>query len=71
MIINKKDIPKCEELGNRVLYQMCAKYLSNTKKEYVISKSWLIGRSYAVSPQRRKTKKTDNKQYDFFFDKFG
>ena len=69
--LKNKMIPYPEEIGNKILYDMCSKFTSNTKAENVSAKSWLIGRSYAVSPQRRKNAKKFGTKYDYFFDNFG
>ena len=58
-------------LGNKTLYDLCEKYPTHTNSEHIAAKAWLIGRSYAVSPQRRKTQnKNNNKKYNFFFENF-
>ena len=64
-----KNISNHEKLGNKVLYNLCLNYISNAIPENVSAKSWLIGRSYATSPQRRKNAKK-LEIYDFFFERF-
>jgi len=52
-------------LGNEVLYNLCKKYPQHKNDEEIRAKIWLIGRSYAASIERRKTKKHIN---DDFYD---
>ena len=56
------------DIGNKVLYDMCKQYPSLLEKEQVKGKSFLIGRSYAVSPQRGVPNKKKEMYYDFFGD---
>lgn len=57
-----------KDIGNKVLYDMCKQYPSLLEKEQFKGKSFLIGRSYAVSPQRGVPNKTKEMYYDFFGD---
>ena len=54
------------DLGNQVLYDLCAKFPQHRDKSEVVAKIWLIGRSYAASVERRKNKSKNN--YDFYED---
>ncbi|MDP3434960.1 MAG: hypothetical protein Q8T04_18635 [Bacteroidota bacterium] len=42
------------DLGNKVLYDLCANYFTHITDEEIIAKVWLIGRSYAAAIERRK-----------------
>lgn len=55
------------DLGNDVLYKMCSDHPTHENQGKVISKIWLIGRSYAAAIERRKNK-TDGS--DNFYEKF-
>lgn len=44
--------------GNKILYDLCAKYPNHTDKAQVIAKIWLIGRGYAAAIERVKKKRT-------------
>ena len=72
--MEKLEVEKIEThdtLGNQVLYDLCKKHMSNSISEFVSAKTWLIGRSYAVSPQRRKIpNKGISSKYNFFFEDF-
>ena len=41
------------DLGNQVLYRLCRDHPGHTECNVIIAKVWLIGRSYAVSVERR------------------
>lgn len=43
------------QYGNSVLYNMCAQEPYHNKKDVIIGKLWLIGRSYSAALERRKT----------------
>jgi hypothetical protein len=47
------------DLGNKVLYKLCADYPSHKTDQEIIAKIWLIGRSYAAAIERRKNKSSD------------
>jgi hypothetical protein len=55
------------DLGNEVLYKLCADYPDHSRDDAVIAKIWLIGRSYAAAIERRKIK--DDAQGDDFYEK--
>ena len=58
-----------EYFGNMILYRMCEENIKHESVEKVAGKLWLISRSYAVSPQRRKRPDNINTdRYEFFFD---
>ena len=40
-------------IGNAILYKLCNDYPMNDDVNGMIVKLWLIGRSYAASPERR------------------
>lgn len=66
--ISANKIIEREVIGNNVLYNMCKDYPLNTNAEQVSAKTWLIGRSYAASPQRRKIPgQQQNDNYSYFF----
>jgi hypothetical protein len=44
------------DLGNEVLYKLCADHPSHTANNAIIAKVWLIGRSYAAAIERRREK---------------
>jgi len=46
--------PTVWDLGNQVLYDMCRSFPEHDTHQKVVSKIWLIGRSYAASIERRK-----------------
>jgi hypothetical protein len=61
-IVEQSDIdyaknPTPWDLGNQVLYDMCSEHPEHTTSEEVVSKIWLIGRSYAAAIERRKNSK--------------
>jgi hypothetical protein len=60
------------EFGNNVLYGLCENNFEHTDKSKVIAKIWIIGRSYAVAIERRKTedKMQTEEFYNFMADKF-
>lgn len=49
-------------IGNGVLYDLCKEYSKHDNADEISSKMWLIGRSYAASPER--IKKNDKKEHD-------
>jgi len=58
-------------LGNNILYNLCKKYPFHKKDEEIRAKIWLIGRSYAASIERRKTKNHINDDfYDYVINEF-
>lgn len=65
--INKFEKSKCKKwmLGNNVLYDLCKKYPLHNNDEEIRAKIWLIGRSYAASIERRRSKNHIN---DDFYD---
>ncbi len=49
-----KILNKGNGIGNQVLYKLCEKYpLSKKNQDALAAQMWLIGRSYAASPERR------------------
>lgn len=57
------------KMGNAVLYDMCKKYPYHNDTDEIISKIWLIGRSYAAAIERRKNAGDDGISDDFYYDK--
>ena len=57
------------DLGNQVLYDLCAKHPLHKTPQEIIAKIWLIGRSYAAALERRKNKKSDSIGDLFYEDK--
>ena len=51
------------DLGNQVLYDMCAAHPQHPTHQEVVSKVWLIGRSYAAAIERRKNKKNESDKF--------
>lgn len=46
------------DISNKVLYNMCQQYPSNTDSQSILAKTLIIGRTYAASIERRKVKNT-------------
>jgi hypothetical protein len=44
------------DLGNAVLYKLCADHPYHTIENVIIAKIWLIGSSYAIALERRRGK---------------
>jgi hypothetical protein len=42
------------DLGNKVLYRLCADHPGHGSDEVIIAKTWLIGRAYAAALERRR-----------------
>ena len=59
---------KSWDIGNKVLYDMCAKYPAHETAEVIIAKIWLIGRSYSAAIERRRTSKP-KRDGDRFYEK--
>jgi hypothetical protein len=63
MVISEKDkITKALadyhvwQLGNEILYRLCADYPAHSEDNVIITKMWLIGRAYAAAVERRSVK---------------
>jgi hypothetical protein len=41
------------DVGNRALYDLCAKHPKHDRDDVIVAKIWLIGRSYAAAIERR------------------
>lgn len=54
-------------LGNSVLYKLCEDHPRHTNEEDIVSKIWLIGRTYAASIERRKNTNQDSIPNDEFY----
>ena len=52
------------DLGNEVLYKLCADHPAHTADDVIIAKVWLIGRAYAAAIERRR------EQGEFLGDEF-
>lgn len=66
--VDKKEFQKlvANDLANTILYNMCKNYPLLLDKAQLVAKTFLIGRSYAVSPQRGVPKPNDGMNYHFF-----
>ena len=53
-------------LGNNILYEMVSKYPRHTDEDEIVSKLWIIGRTYAAAIERRPNKKET--PGDFYYD---
>src|SRR5436853_5257476 len=42
------------DFGNRVLYDLCARYPAHDRDDVIAAKVWLIGRSYAAAIERKR-----------------
>jgi len=42
------------DLGNSVLYKLCAEYPGHADADVILAKTWLIGRAYAAALERRR-----------------
>jgi hypothetical protein len=42
------------DLGNNVLYKLCADYPGHADADIIVAKTWLIGRAYAAALERRR-----------------
>ena len=65
-----------KDFGNEMLYLMCKNDFSkHTDSNIVAGKFWIIGRSYAVSPERTKSEKIEKNdeeiKHEYFFDGIG
>jgi len=62
-----EDSKKYDEwkIGNQVLLDLCKNYPKHEKKDEIIAKIWLIGRSYAVALERCKQDEKKN-THDFY-----
>ncbi len=53
--VNKAlDAQKVWDLGNKVLYDLCSDNPAHTDNDAIVAKTWLIGRAYAVTLERRR-----------------
>lgn len=48
------DVQSVWDLGNNVLYELCAKHPGHADADVIIAKTWLIGRAYAAALERRR-----------------
>lgn len=55
-----------KDIANQVLYAMCKKYPELLSIEQLSAKAFLIGRSYAASPQRGVKNNSNSMNYAFF-----
>ena len=51
------------DLGNQVLYDLCANHFTHDTAEKILAKTWLIGRAYAAAIERRKNKSDINDNF--------
>src|SRR5438477_314230 len=47
-------LEKVWDVGNGVLYDLCAANPEHTRDDVIIAKIWLIGRTYAAAIERRR-----------------
>lgn len=59
-------MPSPWDLGNNVLYTLCTSRPNHVDLGEVLAKIWLIGRSYAAAIERRRNKKADELNDDFY-----
>lgn len=62
-LIQKALEPSPWDLGNKVLYDLCANHPYHNSEDAIIAKLWLIGRSYAAAIERRKNKEQQNDDF--------
>jgi hypothetical protein len=62
-LVKAASSPSPWDLGNRVLYDLCRKHQRHRDVPSILAKVWLIGRSYAVAIERRKTKSSENDDF--------
>src|SRR5665213_1000982 len=48
------DVQSVWDLGNNVLYKLCAEHPGHGDADVIIAKTWLIGRAYAAALERRR-----------------
>lgn len=53
-------------LANGILYEMVEKYPLHNNEDEIVSKMWMIGRTYAAAIERRPNK--DDTPGDFYYD---
>lgn len=58
--------PSIWDLGNKTLYSLCRKYPKHDRKDAIVAKVLIIGRSYAAAIERRKNKQESS---DNFYEK--
>jgi len=54
------------DIGNQVLYDLCATYPNHSQDDVIIAKIWIIGRTYAAAIERRHS--TDVAVGDAFYE---
>ena len=76
-ILTKEQLDNCVndnpwDLGNQVLYDLCANHFTHDTAQKILAKTWLIGRAYAAAIERRKNKSdiNDNFYIDTVVSKF-
>ena len=65
-IENYEDNNSRWRLGNTILYEMVSKYPHHTNENEIVSKMWIIGRTYAAAIERRPNKAET--PGDFYYD---
>lgn len=65
-IENYEDNNSRWRLGNTILYEMVSKYPRHTDENEIVSKLWIIGRTYAAAIERRPNKAET--PGDFYYD---
>lgn len=66
--LSKEQIDRCVDakpwdLGNQVLYDLCANHFTHDTAEKILAKTLLIGRAYAAAIERRKNKSDINDNF--------
>jgi hypothetical protein len=64
--VNKAFSESAWDVGNQILYNMCATNPGHTRDDVIIAKVWLIGRTYAAAIERRRN--TDGALGDAFYE---
>lgn len=65
-LLNKARESDIWELGNGYLYSLCRDHYYHKADNEIAAKIWLIGRSYSASVERRKNKKSNEKNDNFY-----
>jgi hypothetical protein len=66
-LLDKARAPNPWDLTNCVLYQLCRKYPAHVDRAAVLAKIQIIGRVYAASIERRKSKEEEETTDSFYF----
>ena len=55
------------DLGNQVLYDLCSEHPLHNEEQAILTKIWLIGRSYAAAIERRRPDDMEKEDNDDFY----